>query len=48
MLVYVLCSGCTRVFRLNYEPKNPDEWWCEACAGWAGGPIEIWRENRPL
>jgi hypothetical protein len=32
MPVYALCRGCGWVFRLNYEPHDPDRWWCPTCA----------------
>jgi hypothetical protein len=39
-MVYVICKACIQVFRLNYQPRDPDEWWCEACAGWAARRID--------
>jgi hypothetical protein len=29
--LYVMCCHCIHVFKLNYEPKNADNWWCPEC-----------------
>ena len=40
MTVHFICAHCNHVFRLKYEPKDPDEWWCEECREMLTDPLE--------